>query len=336
MDQINRMLDQIQKQAQQGGLSSAATSAALSQASAELNRLAEESRGRQQALDSLAKELQGTAAGRDVAQSLQQGNYSQAAERIRQMGQESDQLSPSAKQELADALSRAALASRDPQLSSSENNASDQLRRGDYSSVVDSTEQLAQAVQNAANQRVSQGELAQTWQRLQQLNQQFGQSGSQNGQNALTPPVAQGPQGTDQRQAGLPLGGMQQQGAQAGQQRPELGPPQAGSGNSGGRQPGSGSPGNSRGGPPLGNPNARLGPDGNPLDVQGQIAGQFPGEPAGSSEPPSILRQGTGNSAPSAVGGGASGPLSVPAENVFVPGDRRPTVRDYFSDGSGE
>ncbi|MCL4531773.1 MAG: hypothetical protein M1582_01035, partial [Actinobacteria bacterium] len=219
-------------------------------------------------------------------------------------------------------------------LSKSERDAADQLRQGDYSSVVDSTDKLAQSVQDAANQRVSQGELAQTWQRLQQLNQQFGQAGSQNNQNALTPPVAQGSQEAGQRQAGLQQ--AQQQGNQGGQQGSELGPPQAGSGNVGGRQPGSGAPGNSRGGPPLGSQNPRLGPDGKPLELQGQVAGQFPGEPGGNSEPPSVLRQGTGNSAPSTVGGGANGPLSVPAENVFVPGDRRPTVRDYFSDGSGE
>lgn len=335
VDQVNRMLDQIQKQAQQGGVSSAATSAALAQANAELNRIANESRIRQEALDNLAKELQGTAAGREAAQTLRQGEYSQAAQQLRQMGQQSDQLSASAKQELADALNRAANESRDAKdLSKSERDAADQLRQGDYSSVVDSTDKLAQSVQDAANQRVSQGELAQTWQRLQQLNQQFGQAGSQNNQNALTPPVAQGSQEAGQRQAGLQQ--AQQQGNQGGQQGSELGPPQAGSGNVGGRQPGSGAPGNSRGGPPLGSQNPRLGPDGKPLELQGQVAGQFPGEPGGNSEPPSVLRQGTGNSAPSTVGGGANGPLSVPAENVFVPGDRRPTVRDYFSDGSGE
>ncbi len=338
LDQVSRMLDQIQKQAQQAGSSSAATSAALAQASAELNRIADQSRARQQALDSLSRELQGTAAGRDAAQSLREGNYSQAADQLRQMGQQSDQLSQAAKQELADALNRAASQSSDPNLANSEQNAANALKQGDYSSVTDSTDKLAQSVQDAANQRVTQSELAQTWQRLQQMNQQFGQ-GSQNNQNGLTPPSAQGAPGADQKQAGLQQNGQQlaQQG-QGSQSGSEFGPPQAGNGNGngGGRQPGSGAPGNSRGGPPLGNQNPRLGPDGKPLDVQGQVAGQFPGDQNGSSEPPSVLKQGTGNSAPSSVGGGANGPLSVPAENVLVPGDRRPTVRNYFSDGSGE
>ncbi len=335
VDQVNRMLDQIQKQAQQGALSRAGTSAALAQANAELNRIANESRIRQEALDNLAKELQRTAAGREAAQSLQQGNYSQAAEQIRQMGIQSDQLSASAKQELAGALDQAANQSQQAtDLSKSEKDAADQLQQGDYSSVVQSTDQLAQSVQDAANQRVSQGDLAQTWQRLQQMNQQFGQPGSQNnqGQDALSPPVAQAPQGAGQRQTGL----QQQQGQQGGQQGPSFGPPVAGNGNGNRGQPGSGTPGNSRGGPPLGNPNQRLGPDGKPLDVQGQVADRFPGQPGGDSEPPSVLRQGTGSSSPSSVGEGANGPLSVPAENVFVPGDRRPTVRDYFSNGSGE
>ncbi len=337
VEQINRLLDQIQKQAQQGTLSSAAASAALAAANSQLNQIASESRNRQQALDNLANSLQGTAAGRDAAQSLRQGNYSQAADQIRQMGQHSDQLSPQAKQELANALNSAASQSQStPDLAESEKDAANRLQSGDYSSVVQSTDQLAQSVQKAADQRVSQSELANSWQRLQQINQQYGQAGAQNSQSQgmMTPPVAQAAQGASERRSGLQQQN-QQPGNQGGQQGFGEGPPQRGGNSSADRQNGGGSPGNSRGGPPLGNPNPQLGPDGKPLDVQGQIAGQFPGEAGGSSEPPAVLRQGQGNSIPSTVGGGADGPLSVPPENVFVPGERRPTVRDYFNGGSG-
>jgi len=340
VDQVNQMLDQIQRQVQQGGLSATAASAALAQASTELNRVAVESRNRQEALDRLAAALQGTAAGKEAARSLQQGDYSQAAQEIRKMGEESDQLSPAAKQELADALRSAASESKDPQLASSETNAADRFSQGGYSSVVDSTRDLAQAVQKAADQRVSQGDLAQTWQRLQQLNRQLGQGEPQNGRSGIAPPVAQGPRGADQRKTGIPQAGrpaQAQQGGQGSEQGMGLGPPQAGGNDNGsGAQRGSGAPGTSPGGPPLGEVNPGLGPDGNPLDVEGQMAGPFPGDSQDSAEPPSIVRQGTGAASPSDVGGGTGGPLSVPAENVFVPGDRRPTVRDYFSNGSGE
>ncbi len=332
LDPVTRMMDDLQRQAQRGSLSSAAASAALAQANAELNRVANESRVRQEALDNLANELRGTAAGREAAESLRQGDYSRAAEQLKEMGQQSDQLSPSAKQELANALNRAASRSQGAgDLSKSEKKAADALQQGDYSSVVQSTDQLAKSVQNAANQTVPQSQLAESWQRLDQLNRQLGQPGTQNGdgQNGLSPPVAQAPQRAAERRSDLQQG---QQGEQPGQ---GSGPADGNAAAPAAGQPGSGSPGNSRGGPPLGNQNPRLGPDGKPIDVEGQVAGRFPGQPGSDSESPSVLRQGNANSAPSSVGGGASGPLSVPAENVLVPGDRKPTVRDYFSRGSG-
>lgn len=330
LEPVGRKLDDIQRQAQAGSLSSAAASAALSQANAELSRVANESRIRQEGLDNLANELRGTAAGREVAESLRQGNYDRAAEQLRELGRQSDQLSDSAKQELANALNGAAARSQDAQeLSRSEGKAAESLGNRDYSSTVQSMDQLSQSVQNAANQMVPQSQLAETWQRLDQLNRQFGQPGAQGsmGQRGLSPPVAQAPQGAGERRSEL------QQGAPGDQQG--FGPPQGSAGAQADGQPAGGAPGNARGGNPLGNQNPRLGPDGEPLDVEGQIGDRFPGQSGSDSQSPSVLREGKADSGPSSVGGGAGGPLSVPAENVFVPGDRRPTVRDYFSRGSG-
>ena len=93
-----------------------------------------------------------------------------------------------------------------------------------------------------------------------------------------------------------------------------------------------GSPGSGPGGPALGAANPRLGPDGKPLDISGNIAGQFTGQPAGNSTPPSVMRQGNVNSAGSDQ---ASGAATAPAENVIVPGGQRTVVRDYFSGGTG-
>ncbi|MHB0868817.1 MAG: hypothetical protein ACYC66_02315 [Chloroflexota bacterium] len=332
LEPVGRKLDDIQRQAQAGSLSSSAASAALAQANAELNRVANESRIRQEGLDNLANELRGTAAGRETAESLRQGNYERASERLRELGRQSDQLSASAKQELANALNRAAARSQDAQeLSRSEGKAAESLENRDYSSTVQSMDQLSQSVQNAANQMVPQSQLAETWQRLDQLNRQFGQPGAQDslGQRGLSPPVAQAPQGAGERRSEL------QQGSPGDQQGQGFGPPQGSAGAQADGQPAGGTPGNARGGNPLGDQNPRLGPDGEPLDVEGQIGDRFPGQSGSDSQSPSVLREGKADSGPSSVGGSAGGPLSVPAENVFVPGDRRPTVRDYFSRGSG-
>jgi hypothetical protein len=327
LEGVRQIIDQLQKQSTLGRLSGATASAALAQASAELNRVAAQSQAQQQALESLSSELRNTAAGRDAGESLRQGDYQQAAKQLQQVGRDSDQLSDAAKQELSDALNRAAAKSEgSPALSKSESDAAQQLQQGDYSSVTQSMDRLAQSLQNAGNQTVSQSELAQSWQQLQQLSKPLGQSAPTGSDSP--PPVAQTSPGAAERTAEA------QQGAPA--EPGPAGPPAQAQGNSPGSQPGSGgAPGNQGSSPAMGSQQPRLGADGKPLDVQGTVAGQFSNEQSNSPQPPSVTRQGTGNSI-SSGSGGADGPTTVPAENVFVPGERRPTVRDYFSKGSGQ
>ena len=326
MEPFRQMLDELERRSQRGSLSGSAAAAALAQANAELNRVAAESRIRQEALEKLASELRGTSAGREAAESLRQGDYDRAAEQLRELGRQSDQLSPTAKRELSEALNRAAARSQSAQqLSRSERSAAEALREDDYSSVVESMDRLARSVEEAADQMVSQSELAEAWQRMQEMGNQLGQSPSQgaNPRSPLSPPVAQAPQGAGERR-----GDLQQQGSGPGQ-------PQAQAGVDGGQPSnGSGQPGNTRGGPPLGEEKERLGPDGTPLEVEGRIGDRFPGEPGSDSESPSVLREGKASSLPSSGAQGAEGPISVPDERVIVPGDRRPIVRDYFTRGS--
>ena len=329
LDSVRRTLDELRAQSRTKTLNPSAAAAALAQASGELNRVANESRSQQEALDSLANQLQGTAAGRDVAESLRQGNYDKAAQQLQDLGRQSDQLSASAKRQLSDALRNAASQSpQAPELAQSERQASKAFQQQDYSSLVQSMDQLAGAVKDSANRMVPQSELADTWQQLEQLGEQLGGAALQNaqGQELITPPVAQAPQATTERNAQLQQGMPGRPGGAA-----AVGAPERTAGNQPG---GSGPPGNTPGGPALGNENPRLGPDGKPLDVQGTIGDRFPTDSPGS-QPPSILREGSGNALSGGEDQSASGPLSVPAENVFVPGDRRPIVRDYFSKGSG-
>lgn len=331
LDSVRQTLDALQKQSLRGALSPAAAAAALAQASSELNRIANESRIHQQALEKLAKELKNTAAGREAAESLRQGNYERAAEQLREIGHQSDQLSEAAKKELAQALNRAAAQSQlDQGLSRAESNAAQALQRDDYSSTVQSMDELARAMQNSANRMVPQQELAESWQQLEELNKQLGNLNPQgNHLGPLSPPVAQAPQGATERRTNGPGQGDREPGSAEPSGQAE-GEAQGGMSNNGGQ------PGNSRGGPPLGNPNQRLGAEGSPLDVEGKIGDRFPGEPSSDSRAPSVVREGKGNSIPSAGGGGADGPISVPAEKVLVPGDRRSIIRDYFNGGSGD
>jgi len=327
LDSIRQSLESLEQQSLKGGLTPSAAAAALAQASSELNRVANESRVHQQALDNLAKELRNTAAGREAAESLRQGDYGRASEQLRELGRQSDKLSEAARQELAQALNRAAAQSRlNEELSGAESAAAQALQRNDYSSTVKSMDELARATQDSAGQVVPQQELAENWERLEQLGKQLG---NLNPQAGSPPPAAQGSQGASERSSSIPSEGQGPAQADGSELAEGQGEGQAG------QQEGGSQPGNARGGPPLGDQSQRLGANGSPLDVEGKIGDRFPGEQSADSQAPSVMREGKGTNLPSAGGGGAEGPISVPAEKVLVPGDRRSIVRDYFNGGSG-
>ena len=330
LEPTRQLLNQIQNQYQQGSLSRQSAANAMQQANDMLNQAAQNSSVNQQALDNLATSLRDTAAGSDIAQSLLQGKYQKAAQQLRDLGSQTDQLSPAARQQLAQALRNSAAQSQGlQQLARPENSAAQSVARpnSDYSSQ--SLNRLAQAVQDAGSQVVPQTDLANTWQQLNDLNNQLsaGQQGPVT--QATTPPqVSQGPSGTGQQPVGLQQGFASSSG-----QTSTAADPANTSSNGSSQTPGnSGLAGNGQGGPALGTANPSLGPDGKPLDISGKIAGQFSGQPPDSSTSPSVVSQGSANSTASNP---ASGAQTAPAENVFVPGSQRPVVRDYFSGGTG-
>lgn len=331
LEPTRQLLSEIQKQYQQGGLSQQSAAGAIQQANDMLNQAAQNSDIQQQALNNLATNLRDTAAGSDIAQSLLQEDYQKAAQQLRDLGNQTDQLSPAARQQLTQALRNSAAQSQGlQQLARAENWAAQSVQSpsSDYYSTQ-SMNQLAQAVQDAGSQVIPQSDLANTWQQLNDLNNQLSSGSQSAAAQATTPPQAsQGPDGTGQQSVGL------QQGQPSSNGQPSAAADPAGSsGNGSGQMPANGGlAGNGQGGPALGAPNPRLGPDGKPLDISGKIAGQFSGQPPDSSTPPSVLSQGSANSTGSNQ---ASGAQTAPAENVFVPGDQRPVVRDYFSGGTG-
>jgi hypothetical protein len=329
MDPVRESLEELRRQAQAGTLTGAAAAALLGQANAELNRIASESRAHQQALESLAGEMRGTAAGREAAESLRQGDFERAAQQLQEAGRRSDQMSTAAKQELPEALDRAAGQSQQSQsLAQSEAAAAEALQSGSYSSTVQSMDDLSEAVQDTAGQIVSQSEIAEAWQQMEELAQQLGEMGAldRNTRSALSRPVAQAPQGGTERSSqmqepagdgGSPEGSMM--GPPEGQMQSEMA--------SGGQ----GQPGTTRGDSPLGDEGQSLGTGGNHLDIQGRLADRFSGSGEPGSQPPSVLREGTDLSVSSGQSQGITGRTTVPAENVLVPGALKSTIRDYFS-----
>ena len=332
MEPVRGMLDRLKRDAQQGSLSSGTAAGSLARANAELNKVAAASRAQQEALEGLANELRGTAAAREVAESMRQGDFAKAAERIRDVGRDSDQLSAAAKQELSQALSRASSqAQSSPNLAQAAAQASQTLQQRDYQAKVKSMEGLARSVEEAAGRMVPQSELAESWQQLEELSKQLGEPGSQLGQSPrnLTPPQAQGP-----REAGESRSRGQQPSQAAGSPGADTDMPLSNlpGGMAGQSQNGAGS---GQGDPPLGDENPTIGSDPtNSMEVEGRLGSVPPETSSPSDQAPTVLREGKGTSDGSGAREAPGGPASVPAENVYIPGERRATVRDYFSKGA--
>lgn len=332
MEPVREMLDRLRRDSQRGSLSSGAAAGSLARANAELNRVAAASRAQQEALEGLANELRGTAAAREVAESMRQGDFEKGAEQLREVGRNSDQFSQAAKQELSQALNRASsLAQSSPNLARAAGQASQTLQQRDYQANVKSMEELARSVEEAAGRMVPQSELAESWQQLEELSKQLGEPESQLGQSpgSLTPPQAQGPReaGDSRAQGQQPSEATGSMGADAGMPLSNILGDMAGQSRNGA--------GSGQGDPPLGDESPPTGSNStNSVEVEGRLGSLPPETSSPSDRAPTVLREGKGSSDGSGAREEPGGPASVPAENVYIPGERRATVRDYFSEGA--
>ena len=104
----------------------------------------------QQAADALAEALRDNGATRAAADALAQGDTQGAAEEISKLADQADQLSPEARNEIADALDRAAaeLAADQPELADRLRRDADQLRSNDPSAAASALDDLAQAIED--------------------------------------------------------------------------------------------------------------------------------------------------------------------------------------------
>lgn len=172
----------------------------------------------QQAADALADALGDNGATRAAADALQRGDTQAAADEIRRLADQADQLSPEARQDIADSLDRAAddLQADQPELADRLRRDADQLRRDDPTSAAAALDDLAEAIEN-----LGQGE---------QPGQQPSAGGEQPGQadsGAAEPAQGQNGQGQDGQGEQSGTGGGAGQGS-GGQSRTS--PPPAASG----------------------------------------------------------------------------------------------------------
>jgi hypothetical protein len=316
---------------------SAATSGASTDdrtADEQLAQRVQQAQTLRQSLDRLANALGQVSAGQAAADAIQRGDYDSARDQVANLGEQADQLSPAAKQQLSQALQSAAnqTASADRQLADRERQAAQSLARGYYNDERQSLRQLADQIQRSGQNGVSQSQLARDVGRLEQSrgagqqartstedqngqNQNSGQQGSQ-GSSSPTGTQAsangKGSSSSDAQQTGADQGqaGLAAQGSGEGQQ----GGPGAGTGTT----------------DPLGDPSGRLDASGERVDVPVKL-GPGPGErPATGNEDQAGRPNNTSQGLAAEQAQHQDAGQVVP-ENNLVPGDQRPVIRGYFS-----
>ena len=343
---VTRAIDDLRRARESGTIGAGEAANRLAQAESELSRQTGESRAQREALDRLGQALDQVAAGAPAAENIQRGDYDGAGEEIGKLGTESDQLSPQAKSQLAQALRSAAGESpSSPELAAKERRAADALAGRDYEAARRAMEDLGEEVARRGRDVVPQQELARAWDQVDQERRRQGraESAARQGQDPASGQRQAGSEGA-QRSAQASGQGAENrasgQGSGAGNE----------SGGGGEDGEGSGDGGDASGrvaGPPAGAESvgtfqpagqaARLDVQGRPVEVDvkpGQRSGQRPGDP--EQEDPN--RQDSDEvGGVSSVSGQAPRAITsaAPAESNFVPTDRRQVVRDYFSPEGG-
>lgn len=278
------------------------------------------------------------AAGRPASESIERGDYERAGQEIASLGAESDQLSQQAKAQLSQAVRSASAESQAaPDLASRERRAADALDGREYEAARRAMQDLGQEVARRGQEVVPQQELARAWEQVAEERRGQGQ--------ADRPATAQTQRGDQAQRAG-----------QAARKDGSQTPGGAGSGvgdqqGDGGEGEGAGGDGNAAGTPAGGPPEAapvgqfqpagqarRLEVQGRPVEIDvkpSQQAGRRPGDPSGQDDPQQRWDE---VGSVSAVSGAGAGQITstAPAENNFVPTERRQVVRDYFNgEGAG-
>jgi hypothetical protein len=281
-------------------------------------------------------------AGQAAADSLRQGDAEQAADQLKELGREADQLSAEAKSQLAEALRQAAADGQTERaLSDRERRAADALAGRDYPATRSALEALANEVQRSAASSEDEGALADALQRLDQER-------AARGENSMADRRDQ----ADAASSGAreTLGGQPGPSQAAGTQGSGS---QAGAGE-GGNQPGPGAGGavgeaptgpngvaaeagrTRDGGDALGAAAPALDVAGQPVEVPARPASPVGGlptdEPGADEEPVGAATVPANETAqpPAQVQGGGQ------IERVVVPGDQRSVVRDYFARRGGK
>jgi hypothetical protein len=283
---------------------------------ADLGSRVQQQQAERDALDTLAQAVGRISAGEAAADAIQRGDFTSARDQLATLGEEADQLSDAAKQQLSRALQQAANASAatDRALADRERQAAQALSRSNYADQRQALRNLADQVARSGARTASADQLARDVGRLQQ------QAASAAAAQGLP---SQPPKGSAQ---GAPAAGADgAQGSAPG--APSSAAGQAGAGAAG--QAGGAGVGTGVNPDALGDAPSRLDTAGQRVEVPTKL-GAGPGvRPPDGTEDQTATDPGLpARSVSELVQVQQTG--QVAPEQNLVPGEQRPVVRGYF------
>ncbi len=248
-------------------------------------RLSERSSEAQRDLQALARALDDHAVTRSAAEAIARGDYDAAAEELRDLAPNADDLSPAARQELARDLDQAA-SEMSP---GSENTELGDGERGGRTApgrrvAREGMSELGDAVEQTGGEVASQQELAERMRQAQGASGEQGEGGGQGESSAASSPLSELIESDDERRADR-LAGSPQRG-QPGQ--PGSGDPQSGDGQPGdaGQEGGqAGQPGAMEGQPGDGSQGGQPGEAGQEGSGQQRQRRRRPASPSAAAAP---------------------------------------------------
>lgn len=327
-----RTLDDVRRARDGNTLSQDEAGRRVDQAEAELRRQSQESQAQRQDLNRLAQALSQVSASRPAAESIERGDYQRAGAQLTELGTEADQLSQTAKEELARELRNASAdTGRNRLLADRERRAAEALTGRDYTQQRRSLRELGEEVTRAGSSIVPQQDLAEGMSRVQDLQRELDRpsrsdrAAEGDRQTLATAPESSATAPNQSRGASSTQGAENQAASQQGAASNAAGtgdnPLDEGQGSSAGGS----APGQSR----FESAAPRLDVAGRRVEVPVKVGrGPTSQRAAGQEEP-----MASEDLAAQAVTGGlnqsAESSLVAPERNT-VPAERRRTVRDYF------
>ncbi len=333
-DDVIASIEDLRRRIAERSIDGAEASRLLAQAESRLNSKIENSNTQQQNLQNLADALRQSAASQDIAGAIDRGDYSGAVDQLNNLARDADQLSDSAKRELAKALDQAAAqTTNNPQLRDAERRASQALNRGDYKEIERALRNLGDQISGSGRDVIPQNQLGKANDQLNQARQELSQSGLGSEQGGDQPGNTTG----GSQAPGISQQGTSSNGSQAGtaQGQNQQGSGQQQAQQNQGQNQGSSPNGNQRPGdlPQQEGSGDRLGISGKPVQIDAPDSGgglrpnDGKGEQRGSQVGGARPVSGAGVAQP-------TDPVDGASDYTRIAPDRRPAIRSYFSPGT--